>query len=737
MGRQYSRAIALLMLGLFLMAAMPLHVAATPIDFDAEQRRNTVELVAGETYVARLTVEPNTTTMVSVDCDSCEVTLEHDQASASNGQRVVLFTEDATELTLTLASSVDESVQVSLAKNISDTHPTIRPSPSTVTEGQEVGLCAHASICMDTATGTLTGIENKDLVNLHHSGILDSEHDEYVTVNVSLGDTLEWQWLETTDDVTLQMYFQNSTTETLLYNDHHLTDAFSEFSEQAPSSAWWTAQDNGRFIVRLGTSVSPTLWSANIFLFEAQTTTPLIGHDLHDGSEVLGHNSTVAHLDWNQTHYLDLHTELGDVYLQVDQLLNGNWVEGDEHYLAKGESLRTYPYPGVDGGRVIISQTQVFGVDFNMHDFSDSDGLEAPSVLPTSSEENNASWPLLNLTSSLEAEFTLGVHDTVDTYRMEVDGWMDSIHFLQFTVEGNISDLELQVWDIDQTTGEVLNTDITRPAADQLKLGLQVGRGTQYLQLRFQNSSEVTPHLWGEDVPSHTYRITSTYALVDEGEEPWFPPSEDAVFWGGFARWFLGTLFLIPVLYLAIDIKRAKKFGREIIEKKERLAWYSARLDSGDLDVKSSQKDLARALHAVAQMEWEDGMDAWGEPALHHRTEHLALAVWRVDQRIAKVDRSWPLVIGIHVIEDDWELAALRFDAPDGAAYEVVSVEPRFLHQGEEIFLDALSEGHRTFLMVELKGNAPSVDIELNGRVNNQPFAARIPETLPRALEES
>jgi hypothetical protein len=32
--------------------------------------------------------------------------------------------------------------------------------------------------------------------------------------------------------------------------------------------------------------------------------------------------------------------------------------------------------------------------------------------------------------------------------------------------------------------------------------------------------------------------------------------------------------------------------------------------------------------------------------------------------------------------------------------------------------------------MVELRGDAPSVDIELNGRVNNEPFAARIPETL-------
>ena len=737
MGRQYLRASAFLLLGLFLMAALPLQVAATAIEFEAEQRVNTLNLAAGETYAASIVVEPNTSTMVSVDCDACEVTLEHENASTSDNHRVVLFTEDTNEVTLILSSTVDETVHFSLAKNISDTNPTLRPSPATTGTPQRVGNCGNASMCMDTARGTLTGVESYDLANLYHSGILDSEHDEYIIINVSSGDTLEWKWLESTGDLNLQMYFQDDTTETLLDNVHHLDDAFSELSAQTPASSWWTAADDGRFVARLGTSVAPTYWSAHLFLFEAQPTTPLIGHDLLNGREVLGHNSTLVPLDWQDTHHMDLDSQLGDVHLQVDQLLNGNWVEGEEHHLLAGESLRTYPYPGVDAGRVIISKTPVFAVEFTMHDFSDFEGLEAPSVLPASLNESNASWPLLNLTSSLEGEFTLGVHDTVDTYRMEVDGWMDSIHFIQFTVEGNISDLELQVWDIDQTTGEVLNTDITRPAADQLKLGLQVGRGTQYLQLRFQNASDVTPHLWGEDVPAHSYRITSTYALVDEGEEPWFPPSEDAVFWGGFARWFLGALFLIPVLYLAIDIKRANDFGREIIEKKERLAWYTARLDSGELNVKSSQKDIARALHAVAQLEWEDGLDAWGEPTLHHRTENLALAVWRVDQRLAKVEGSWPLVIGIHVIEGDWELAALRFDAPDGAAYEVVSVEPRFLHQGEEVFLDALSEGHRTFLMIGLQGSAPSVDIELNGRINNQPFAARIPETLARSLEES
>ena len=49
-----------------------------------------------------------------------------------------------------------------------------------------------------------------------------------------------------------------------------------------------------------------------------------------------------------------------------------------------------------------------------------------------------------------------------------------------------------------------------------------------------------------------------------------------------------------------------------------------------------------------------------------------------------------------------------------------------------EVFLDTMGPGHRTYLVVELVGPAQRVDVELNGRMNGQPFAARIPETLRR-----
>ena len=140
--------------------------------------------------------------------------------------------------------------------------------------------------------------------------------------------------------------------------------------------------------------------------------------------------------------------------------------------------------------------------------------------------------------------------------------------------------------------------------------------------------------------------------------------------------------------------------------------------------------DIAKALHAVSQLAWQDGLEAGGPKRIEHRTEDLALAVWSVDKRLAKNDGAWPVVIGVQVLKGEWDLAALRFDAPEGEPFEVVHVEPRFLFQGEEIFLDTIGPGQKTYLLVDLMGSAPRVDIEFNGRMDGKPFAARIPETL-------
>ena len=93
-------------------------------------------------------------------------------------------------------------------------------------------------------------------------------------------------------------------------------------------------------------------------------------------------------------------------------------------------------------------------------------------------------------------------------------------------------------------------------------------------------------------------------------------------------------------------------------------------------------------------------------------------------------------MVGLNTEHDTWEVAAFRFDAPYGQALTVDSVEPRLLHQGEEVFIDAIAKNTTVFLTVDLVGDATQVDVELNGQVEGVPRAMRIPFTLNRFAEE-
>ena len=172
-----------------------------------------------------------------------------------------------------------------------------------------------------------------------------------------------------------------------------------------------------------------------------------------------------------------------------------------------------------------------------------------------------------------------------------------------------------------------------------------------------------------------------------------------------------------------------------MLSMKQRLAWLKSRLDDG-ISPKQNRKELSKSLEAVSTLDWDDACQTWGDTDISYRTDNVAIACWKLDERMAKSQDSWPLIIGIYVIDGNWEIAALRLDSPEGEAWGIESVTPRFLHSGYEIFLDTMNKGNKTFLSVELSGSAKSVDVELNGRMNGEPFACRASKTLFRDEEE-
>ena len=722
---------------MFLLLVLPTTNAQSDATTSEEERLSTVSLTANQHQAFTLEVAADTSSIVMWECASCQVEVETSSpnmtASVHGSTMLSLMANETTDIQLNISSTVDETVRLLTVHAIRLGELTNRPAPGASTTQTTVATCEQVVDCIDSSSGRLSSsIPYSEDASFIHHGLIESTHDQFLVFNASQGDTLEWQWLASTASVAVQIYHQTSTEEQLLEGTSTSVASYTSLGNEGENTAYWAAPTDGRFIARLSTDAAHSTWAAYVLLHQHQSVVSLMDEALVSSAELLGHHSLMAPFEWSETKQLTIVSPLEPTEVAVDQLLDGTWVAGTPTVLEPGGTMVVYPYPDVDGGRLKVTNSPVFSLELTTRSFADNETFEAPSYRPTDEVIDNSTWPILNLTETSNGEFTLAVHDTTDTYRLVVDGWDESIHFVQVMVEGDITGLELQMWDIDQNTGEVLATDITRPVGDQLKIGLQVSRGTHYFQLRFQNASEVTGHLWGEHVEERTYMLVPAYSLIDEGDEPWFPPSDDAVYWGNVARWFMGVLFLLPVVYLGIHIKRSKNFATSVAEKKQRLAWYISRLDSGESNVKETRVDMAKALHAVAQLEWNEGLEAWGPKRLEHRTDDIALAVWSVDERLANHEGAWPVVVGVHVLNGTWDLAALRFDAPEGQGFEVVHVEPRFLFQGEEVFLDTMGDGHRTYLVVELNGPARQVDVELNGRMDGEPFAARVPETLER-----
>jgi hypothetical protein len=566
------------------------------------------------------------------------------------------------------------------------------------------------------------------------SGVLDNDKSEYVAIEIEQGDSLEISLVHSSADLEISAFFQNSTHENAFLST--LSTAIALEPTLTPDPVYWVAEDDGRIILKFDSASQNTAWVVARTIHKAKEMTDSDCYSLTYGACVTGHSITSTTIDWNETNELILVPQQNNVTIQLTQIVDGTMIEMDSIMIEADRSQSIFAYPNASAA-IITVEAPVFWLDMYLSDYSDfSSGSEAPSLLPMNVDSDNSSYPLLPIDELVHyAELTLSVHDISDVYKIEIDAWEDSQHLIQITAEGDVQSLQLEMWDIDQETWLQNDFIETNYSNGKLQTALQVGRGTHFVRVSLIDGEQLLDtqnSTWGDKGDSISYQLSTQYTLIDEGEQPWFPPSDKAIWYGGVMRWILGSLFLIPVLLLALDLRKKKKFAQMMASKKERLAWFKQRLDDGTSDVKTSRSELITALVAIATLDWETGLETWGQPVAQHRTENIAIAAWVLDERLVKVKESWPLIIGIHVLEGNWELAALRFDAPQGQPWKVVNVEPRFLYNGEEVFVDTVNKGSRTYLAVEMEGVSDCVDIELNGKMDDIPMAARIPTTIWR-----
>ena len=622
-----------------------------------------------------------------------------------------------------------ENFAISAIVDVTDNHPNTRPGPQTEIQLSSVYHCNELDHCIDKQSPILAGLRPPNQTIQSINGVLESQQKDHFGFAVTQGQTIELNLEHVNSDIEIKSYFQNETNEFEIVNNL-ISDSTSN-SKANPNLIYVNINEDGRLIISVSSETVDTIWSVGIIVYNQSQTSVI---QLTEGKEILGHATKTIVIEMNDTTAIKLQPNIFDVNYTYQSLVNSEWIfSGNGVFISDVDNF-IFPLPGSTATMLTIS-ANVFHIDLTSTNFDDiNSGLEAPSLPPILASTNNSSWPVLDVQGPNRiGEFTHSVGDSSDVYRIEIDAWEDSIHFVKIDIEGDINSFEIELIEKDQNDWSEVESKTKTITLGKLTVALELSRGTHFFRISMLNATTNTG--WGEYSEPTKYTIITTYELVDEGEEPWFPPDENAKKWGNVARWVMGILFLVPALYLVIAQTRKKNYAKEMSSKKQRLQWLKSRLDEG-VSPKQNRRELAKSLDAVATLDWDDACQTWGEADIYYRTENVAIACWRLDPRIAEDSESWPIIVGIYIVSGSWEIAALRLDSPEGQAWEIKSVTPRFLHGGYEVFLDTMLEGNKTFLSLELVGSANSVDIELNGRLNGEPFACRAAKTLYRDEEE-
>ena len=669
---------------------------------------------------------------IQTNCLTCTSTLSlNDVELDSNNTNYFGQTTESGQLKLTIDNPEQEIFEISAFVDVNDNYPQIRPAPSESFELFNAFQCLETNHCIDVNSSILSSLRTDldDNENKIISGVIDNQQAEFIGFEVTSGDTIEFYLEHSSSDVTFEAFFQNTTTEVEIGN---VASSSMIMNYLDNPNVWFSnIEQDGRIIVKVSSATINTVWSLGIVIHSEDYPAVL---NLSDAVEIFGHETKTTIFDLNDTTALILTPIFNDVEYTYYSLVNTEWLYSGAGNLSHDTQNRIFPLPMSNAIRLTLS-ADVFYIQLEHESYDDIDsGFEAPSLPPILISTNNESWPLLDVNAqTLTGEFTKSIGDTSDVYRIEIDAWEDSIHFVKIEIEGDINAFEIELIEKSQDDWSEVESKLKTISLNKLSVAMEFPRGTHFFRISLLN--DTVNSSWGDYYEPSKYTIITTYELVDEGEEPWFPPDENAKKWGDFARWFLGILFLIPAVYIGTIHMRKKSYAMNMLSKKQRLKWLKSRLDDG-VSPKQNRKELSRSLEAVTTLDWDDACQTWGDTDISYRTDNVAIACWKLDERMAKSQDSWPLIIGIYIIDGNWEIAALRLDSPEGEAWGIDSVTPRFLHSGYEIFLDSMNKGNKTFLSVELSGSAKSVDVELNGRLNGEPFACRASKTLYRDEEE-
>ena len=737
-GRNTRYRTGLFLLSILILCQLPLttHADESPIVFVIDERVQMITLDADTSYDISESVSEGDVISVAVGCDFCSVSIEENGSITTSTSIATVVASEAGLANISISSVETETITTSILVAPDTQHPSQRPAPEDSFDLDSNGRCISSVDCIDVHRGNLNTISTGSYSSdWFESGLVRSEAPEYWAIEVLEGDLVEFKLHHTSDNIRFDFSFQNSTIELPL--PLLIESATGTNPDLLTSTEYIDILEDGRLIVKISTTAAQSAYALQRSI-HSKSLTQQIDDNTFTFTQI-GHTHSQTAFSFKETNLVKLAPMVENIKVELTVKIGSDWILMPEIEVSKNTVKRIYAYPNSSMAMLKIT-SDVHWVDVSIESFSDGNiSMDAPSFAPTDPNNIDA-WPVLasENTAGFEGSLTLPAMDQNDVYLLSVDGWVDSLHRVHIIIRTTNQDLVVNVWELDQETFETKSEYLITfdPLSNEGEVYLNVGPGMHLIEFAHEDENILSNQTWSNGLQSVSYTITTTKVTTEEGEEPWFPPSDEAKLWGSAVRWILGIAMIIPAVFLFYKIKSTRAEGRRLGAVRERLKILTALLDSGSETPKRTRKTLVKSLEAVATLPWQSACESWGVPDRTYSTQGTSLAIWKLDQRLSKEPDSWPLLIGLHTPDETWEVSGFRFDAPNGNPWNVANVEPRLLHRGEEIFIDTIAKGTMIFLTVELSGDGDQVDIELNGHVDGSPRGMKIPTTLSRSLEE-
>ena len=299
---------------------------------------------------------------------------------------------------------------------------------------------------------------------------------------------------------------------------------------------------------------------------------------------------------------------------------------------------------------------------------------------------------------------SLGLGDSVDIHPLEINDENGSLVMIRSDIDSPVT---YQIQELKQDGWQILN--YTNGAMISLPKGNHAIRVEGLSPISGDVSYEFTILYLGENIPDDgefrdmSHLFTNFYILIG----------------------FLMILPLLVVLWWNRSTIIQRGLDSKVNEKHdiERLSKLREKLTKSTIKDKIDPREIESALGKLGETPWEGVLEEWGSPDLRHMTEQIEICAWR------PMNDSF-LIIGIRAFEKKWSLAGLNLNSPEGSNVEIDGINPSYICEGQDIFLDTIEPHSKKFLRISIGGNPSNIELEISGLVDGEPLAAVPRESL-------